>query len=473
MPNMQTNSYVRDDLYQDVTRARELVQKYGLDDPGSRAVGELKHLSGEFQNALYNYYTGNSVGFNEQFAEVVQTSKHIIENALSDIRRGDFNPQGSVESVLSELLSYLQPMQPPPRTVGGGPGSVSDGAIGEMLDKARSAYDPATKADHLGDAINEMLTQLGGGQPTRQPQPDIGLFPGEDPYRPITPAVPAEPELTETKLTGDDLVSRLDAGGKAIGREKDGADDVWGPKGSRNKGEVDPGEELKFHAPERTESATVTIGKLYNDGPDRGRQEQGIIKVFDGDKLVKTIDIRGNASGEQQVEIDVPFSRLEFESAGKGSDFGIKDITVRQSAADGVEGPQPVDGIGEPGAAEGFYANLLGLLGEVGRLIAASDASVGEKNVMIDDLAALTRNAYDWAKSDPEGQNLQAFAKQFLPSFASLWGGMKSSLPENSPESGRILDTITEIVDQMTAALKTQPASGSDDRQSLGETSIG
>src|SRR5215217_5060430 len=159
-----------------------------------------------------------------------------------------------------------------------------------------------------------------------------------------------KPSLSERTFVGEDLARQLDAGGAALG-ERNGAFGVKSGRWGDLSREIDPGETLTFYVPNgaRAAGGKVTVDKLFNDGPDPNRQEQGTIEVYDGDRLVKTIDIRGYSAsnGQQTLDIDVSFTKLVFKAKGEyrgngnHSDFAIRDVTILHSSEAPPIQPQP------------------------------------------------------------------------------------------------------------------------------------
>jgi hypothetical protein len=208
-------------------------------------------------------------------------------------------------------------------------GTATDPFLTDVWAAVHSAVKAALIAAHVARNYPEAHLPTGPApEPNVQPKPPLVN----------NPACPP-PVLAEKRYVGDELVRQLDAGGAAIG-ESNGAYGVQSGRCGDLSSEIDPGEWLAFHVPNggRAASGKVTIDKLFNAGPDGNRQEQGVIDVYDGDRLVKTIDIRGYSAsnGQQTVEVDVPFTKLvfkakgEYRGGGNHADFAVRDITVRQ-----------------------------------------------------------------------------------------------------------------------------------------------
>jgi hypothetical protein len=209
-------------------------------------------------------------------------------------------------------------------------GTATDPFLTDVWAAVHSAVKAALIAAHV--ARNYPESHL---PPCPVPEPDV------QPKPPLVNNPPCQPPvLAEKRYVGDELVRQLDAGGAAIG-ESNGAYGVQSGRCGDLSSEIDPGEWLAFHVPNggRAASGKVTIDKLFNAGPDGNRQEQGILEVYDNGRLVKTIEFRGYSAsnGQQTVEIDVPFTMLVFKAKGEskgygvGSDFAVRDITVRTS----------------------------------------------------------------------------------------------------------------------------------------------
>jgi hypothetical protein len=237
----------------------------------------------------------------------------------------------SPEAAAKVYQQFAQPDVKADAATPSGPQASCGPATDPLLAQVWAAAHSAAKAALIGAYLARNYqrahdTNCPVPQPVIEPKPPL-----VDNCRP--------PVLAEKRYVGDELVRQLDAGGAAIG----GSNGAYGVQSGRDcelPGEIDPGESLTFHVPNggRAASGQVTIDKLFNAGPDGNRQEQGVVEVYDGGHLVKTIVIRGYSAtnGQQTVEVDVPFTRLVFKATGEyrghgnGSDFAVSGVTVRQ-----------------------------------------------------------------------------------------------------------------------------------------------
>lgn len=257
---------------------------------------------------------------------------------------------GSQAEKLFKHFSTTAGHKPEPTNSGAaacGPGL--EALLAQALNAAHSALKASLIASHVSRHYGEAQ-----GPSCHVPEPKPPLL-----EKPVCQPLPLE-----KTFAGDELLRQLDAGGAAIGHSN-GAYGVDSGRCGDVRSEIDPGESLTFHVPSggRAAGGRVTVDNLFMNGPDLHRQEQGVIEIWDGGRLVKTMEIRGYSSsyGRESIEIDVAFTKLvfkakgEYKGNGRHSEFSIRDVTVRQVEAPPVQAqPYPFPGDAPPIQAQPY-----------------------------------------------------------------------------------------------------------------------
>lgn len=354
---------------------------------------------------------------------------------------------------------------------GGSDGDMDMSGVKEMLADVAETDNSSAKSSKLSDAIAALIAQIRG---TAEPEPsgEAGGLKGkiDDLVETIggksgggaTPASAAEedeaeeadaapaPEPKTTKLEGDALMGRLDAGGRGL--TFDSSDGGIGIRG-REKDEIDRGEKMTFRPEEPASGGSVDLVDLFGTG--KKGQETATISVMKDGKEVDQITVRGDMDGDQTVKIDEAFDELVFESGGGKSNFAVKSITTETGgeapeAPDAPDAPEPAPGAddGEEAARADFdITQLLDLLQALSDTIALIDGAEAlsdqERGALLDKVAEVIEPIADALDADGEGG--EAVTAEEVATIMEGVSGLNEGIEAEIDDSGTKNDALDAL----------------------------
>ncbi|MEL6426677.1 MAG: hypothetical protein AAFQ33_14615, partial [Pseudomonadota bacterium] len=390
----------------------------------------LQRLDDNINEALVSYYTGpNDADLSAGSAKVLGWTNQILDPSTGVTRGNEYESKDAMK-VLDWLAHIYAPEPEPaaaqtnlagPAGTSGGTGTSAPVDIDKMVKNVLGASSSGEKLDLFGAMLDAIIEDLMREQAGRESNagagtglggtPTSGATGGDTPTG-STPAStevsggtggtpPAPPQLTERAYSADEIAQNSEIGqGFSLRQNGDGSIGIKSKKGKEND-ELDAGEgPWVIHASPGNQGGSVDLGKFHATGK-RG-QELGVMRIHRPDGTVDEVALRGNFSGNQTVNIDGAFTKIELEARGDNSDFSLRGFKVKEPAEGGATGTggagDTPNAVGNSGGLSDIMNSVtnagvkdfLSALQEAAKIIQASTAiPEKEKNEIIDLLSQL------------------------------------------------------------------------------------
>ncbi len=286
---------------------------------------------------------------------------------------------------------------------------------------------------------------------------------GDDQIDDDTPIFEPKTQIVTDTFEGNDLLGKLNADGQAlVGEFGEGEDQGIGIKSGKegdDKDEVDAVDgELIFNAGVNAEGGEVFVRDLWANKGGKG-QEVMNINVYKDGELVDTIQVNGNANGDQKIRIDQPFDQLGFEvNTDKGDPAG--NFSIASVSVDRQEAVSEIPLVYNPDLEIDFDASSLDALimglNMLSDAIDKSDASEVEQLDLMDVIGDALQIIVDEIEGDAQGEPTMTFGSivELLNKLQTLVADTGTVIPNNSGVASA-LDSVKDGVAEIQAEVNS------------------